>query len=40
MTCLQVKMAFAQFDTNGDDRLDYREFCILIRNREERSKAH
>ena len=31
----QVKIAFSQFDTNGDDRMDYREFCIFIRNREE-----
>lgn len=30
----QVKIAFSQFDTNGDDRLDYREFCIFIRNKD------
>merc|ERR1711923_96858 len=35
----QVKIAFAQFDSNGDDRLDYREFCSLIREREEKSNA-
>ena len=31
----QVDVAFAQFDTSGDDRLDYREFCIFIRRKEE-----
>ena len=34
----QVRMAFAQFDTSGDDKLDYREFCELIRKREEEQK--
>ena len=31
----QVKMAFSKFDTSGDDKLDYREFCEMIRKREE-----
>ena len=31
----QVDAAFAQFDTSGDDRLDYREFCTFIRRKEE-----
>ena len=31
-------MAFVQFDTSGDDRLDYREFCEMIRRREEEQK--
>ena len=35
----QVRIAFAQFDTNGDDRLDYKEFCILIRNKEEQNSV-
>ena len=35
---IQVRMAFAQFDTSGDDKLDYREFCEMIRRREEEQK--
>jgi len=31
----QVQLAFQQFDTNGDDKLDYREFCAMIRRKEE-----
>ena len=31
----QVRIAFAQFDTSGDDKLDYREFCEMTRKREE-----
>ena len=30
----QVKAAFKQFDTSGDDKLDYREFCEMINKRE------
>ena len=26
---LKVEVAFAQFDSSGDDRLDYREFCEM-----------
>ena len=29
----QVKMAFSKFDTSGDDKLDYREFCEMIRQK-------
>ena len=32
-------MAFAKFDTNGDDRLDYREFCEMIRRKAEEENA-
>ena len=28
---MQVQKAFDKFDTNGDDRLDYREFCEMIK---------
>ena len=28
-------MAFEQFDTNGDERLDYREFCAMVRKKEQ-----
>ena len=31
----QVKMAFSKFDTSGDDKLDYREFCEMIIKREQ-----
>ena len=31
----QVEIAFSQFDTSGDDRLNYREFCLMIIKREE-----
>merc|ERR1712179_525441 len=33
LTDEQVKMAFAKFDTSGDDKLDYREFCDMINKR-------
>merc|ERR1712241_1025692 len=26
----QVRVAFAKFDTSGDEKLDYREFCDMI----------
>ena len=32
-------MAFTQFDTSGDDRLDYREFCNMIKHKEEQAKS-
>jgi len=34
LTDEQVKAAFEQFDTSGDDKLDYREFCEMINKRE------
>ena len=30
----QVEIAFAQFDTSGDDKLNYKEFCLMIIQRE------
>ena len=35
----QVKMAFHKFDTSGDDKLDYREFCEMIKIQEENKKS-
>ena len=35
LTDEQVKMAFSKFDTSGDDKLDYREFCEMIKKKEE-----
>ena len=32
---LQVRVAFHKFDLSGDDRLDYREFCEMIRRQKE-----
>ena len=29
----QVKMAFSKFDTSGDEKLDYREFCEMIKQK-------
>ena len=31
----QVAIAFKQFDTSGDDKLNYREFCEMIIKREQ-----
>ena len=31
----QVQIAFKKFDTNGDNRLNYREFCEMIRKHAE-----
>merc|ERR1712158_57152 len=31
----QVELAFQQFDTSGDDRLNYKEFCLMIIKREQ-----
>ena len=31
----QVEAAFARFDRNGDDRLNYREFCHMIHMRQQ-----
>ena len=33
----QVKLAFLKFDTSGDDKLDYREFCQMIRQKENKN---
>ena len=33
--CFQVEMAFEKFDTSGDDRLNYKEFCLMIIKREQ-----
>ena len=35
LTDEQVKIAFDKFDTSGDDKLDYREFCEMINKRSE-----
>merc|ERR1712038_2197508 len=35
LTDERVRVAFDKFDTSGDDRLDYREFCEMINKREE-----
>ena len=35
LTDEQVKVAFAKFDTSGDDKLDYKEFCDMINKRNE-----
>ena len=29
----QVKIAFSKFDTSGHDKLDYREFCEMIKQK-------
>merc|ERR1712055_735341 len=31
----QVELAFKQLDTSGDDRLNYKEFCLMIIKREQ-----
>ena len=38
LTDEQVKIAFSKFDTSGDDKLDYKEFCEMIRKKEEEQK--
>merc|ERR1719153_389722 len=35
----QVRIAFLQFDQSGDDRLDYREFCNMIKIQKEGSQV-
>ena len=35
LTDEQVKIAFDKFDTSGDDKLDYKEFCEMINKRAE-----
>ena len=35
LTDEQVRVAFEKFDTSGDERLDYREFCEMINKRQE-----
>ena len=39
MTEEQVRMAFTRFDTSGDDKLDYREFCEMINKKAEEDAA-
>jgi len=34
----QVSEAFAKFDSSGDDKLDYREFCVMIHSRKQAKK--
>merc|ERR1711892_362131 len=34
----QVRVAFHKFDLSGDDRLDYREFCEMIRRQKEEER--
>ena len=34
----EVKIAFQKFDTSGDDKLDYREFCAMINNKREQKR--
>ena len=34
----EVKIAFQKFDTSGDDKLDYREFCEMINNNREQKR--
>ena len=31
----QIEEGFAKFDTSGDARLDYREFCLMIHSRQQ-----
>jgi Ca2+-binding EF-hand superfamily protein len=31
----EVEIAFHKFDTSGDDKLDYREFCTMINIKKE-----
>ena len=35
LTHEEVEIAFLKFDTSGDDKLDYREFCTMINNKRE-----
>ena len=32
---IKVELAFKQFDTSGDDKLNYKEFCLMIVKREQ-----
>merc|ERR1712029_1068217 len=34
LTPSQIEEGFAKFDTSGDARLDYREFCLMIHSRQ------
>ena len=36
---MQVEMAFSKFDSSGDDKLDYREFCAMINKKTEEEEA-
>ena len=35
----EVEIAFHKFDTSGDDKLDYREFCAMINMKREKTKS-
>ena len=35
LTTDQVEIAFRQFDTSGDNKLNYKEFCMMIIQREQ-----
>ena len=35
LTTDQVEVAFRQFDTSGDEKLNYKEFCLMIIQREQ-----
>merc|ERR1712013_9969 len=39
LTTDQVEVAFRQFDTSGDDKLNYKEFCMMIIKREQERAA-
>merc|ERR1712203_165083 len=39
LTDEQVEMAFSKFDSSGDDKLDYREFCEMINKKAEEDAA-
>jgi Ca2+-binding EF-hand superfamily protein len=34
-----VEIAFSKFDSSGDDKLDYREFCEMINRKAEEDAA-
>jgi len=38
LTKEQVQDAFTKFDSSGDDKLDYREFCAMIHSRKAAQK--
>merc|ERR1711892_508151 len=39
LTTDQVEVAFRQFDTSGDEKLNYKEFCLMIIQREQERAA-
>jgi len=34
LTPQQIEEGFSKFDTSGDNKLDYREFCLMIHSRQ------